>query len=141
MASRADFTNAEWKAMQKGVVGAGLLVCVSDPDYTDTFPEVGVLAMYLDEQREGSASELVRELAAVHVSGSGLVDDQKDAETEIFEALRTSSAVLGTKGPDEVAAYRELVMGAAAAVAEARSGVSPLETTMVAKLEAALGAA
>jgi hypothetical protein len=141
MASKADFTEAEWRAMQKGVMGAGLLVSASDPNFTDTSPEMGVLSMYLDQQQEASGSELVRELADIHVSGFGLLDSQKEAESETFEALRASNALLATKAPDEVGAYRELVLGAAAAVAKARTGVSPLETAMVARLEAALGTA
>ena len=64
MATKADFTEDEWKAMQKGVTGAGMLVSVSDPDFTDSFGEASALAKALAAQREQSTSELVRELAA-----------------------------------------------------------------------------
>ena len=79
MATRPDFTEAEWKAMQKGVTGAGMLVSVTDLDFTDTFAEMGVLAQYLDQQRAASGSELVRDLAGAHVSGYGLLDSQQEA--------------------------------------------------------------
>ena len=36
MATKADFTEDEWKAMQKGVTGAGMLVAVGDRDFTDS---------------------------------------------------------------------------------------------------------
>src|SRR4051794_16121293 len=116
MASKADFTEDEWNAMQKGVMGAGFLVSASDPNFMDTFPEMGVLSMYLDDRHEASESELVRELAGVRVSGFGLIDSEKEAEAETLEALRASNTLLATKAPDEVGPYRELVLGAAAAV-------------------------
>ena len=47
MATKADFTEEEWKTMQKGVTGAGMLVSVSDPDFTDSFGEASSLAKYL----------------------------------------------------------------------------------------------
>jgi hypothetical protein len=33
MATKADFTEDEWHALQKGVTGAGMLVSVSDADW------------------------------------------------------------------------------------------------------------
>ena len=47
MATKADFTEDEWKTMQKGVTGAGMLVSVSDRDFTDSFGEASALAKYL----------------------------------------------------------------------------------------------
>ena len=37
MAGQADFTEEEWDALQKGAMGAGLLVSVSDRSFFDTF--------------------------------------------------------------------------------------------------------
>lgn len=39
MAGKADFTEAEWSAMHKGATGTGMLVSLSDRDFTDTFGE------------------------------------------------------------------------------------------------------
>ena len=47
MATKADFTEDEWKMMQKGVIGAGMLVSVSDRDFTDSFGEASALAARL----------------------------------------------------------------------------------------------
>ena len=47
MATRSDFTDDEWAAMQNGVTGAGALVSVSDRDFTDTFGEASALAKAL----------------------------------------------------------------------------------------------
>ena len=71
MATKADFTEDEWKAMQKGVTGAGMLVAVGDRDFTDSFGEAGALAKHLAAQREKSESTLARELAEVLGRGSG----------------------------------------------------------------------
>jgi hypothetical protein len=72
MATMADFTEDEWHAFQKGVTGAGMLVSVSDADFTDSFGEASALAKFLGEQRRKNESELVREVAAVHGGGFGL---------------------------------------------------------------------
>ena len=40
MATKADFTEQEWDALRKGITGAGMLVSLSDRDFTDTFGEV-----------------------------------------------------------------------------------------------------
>jgi hypothetical protein len=58
MATKGDFTEDEWKAMQKGLIGSGLLVALSDPDFTDSFGEVSSIAKYLAEQHSSGASEL-----------------------------------------------------------------------------------
>ena len=39
MPTKADFSEDEWQAMQKGITGAGMLVSVTDRDFTDSFGE------------------------------------------------------------------------------------------------------
>jgi len=138
VATRADFTEAEWKAMQKGITGAGMLASISDRDFTDSFGEASALAKFLGAQRTSNASDLIRELAAVKSTGFGFTDSPQDVESETLEALRTSLAALTAKAPDEVAAYGEAVLGAANHVAEAKGGVTDAESAAVAKLEALL---
>jgi hypothetical protein len=46
MATKPDFTEEEWKTLQKGVTGAGMLVSVGDVDFTDSFGEATKLAKY-----------------------------------------------------------------------------------------------
>ena len=139
MATQADFTEDEWKTMQKGVTGAGLLVSAGDRDFTDSFGEAGALAKYLGSQRENSESPFIRELATVRGSGFGLTTSQKEVEAETVEALRGATAILAAKAPDEVGAYRQLVLGAAAAVADAKGGVKPGETAAIDTVRDALG--
>ena len=139
MATKADFSEDEWTTMQKGVTGAGMLVSVSDRDFTDTFGEASALAKYLGGQREAGASELIRELAHAKGTGFGFTDSPQEVETETLAALRSSVATLEAKASDEVGAYRELVLGTAAAVAEAKGGVKDVEAATIGKLEEALG--
>ena len=72
MATRQDFTDEEWAALQKGLMGSGMLVSVSDRDLTDTFGEAGALGKYLSGQQVAATSELIRELAKTRGTGFGL---------------------------------------------------------------------
>ena len=98
MATKADFSEDEWKAMQKGVIGAGLLVSVSDRDFTDSFGEASALAKDLAQKREDNTSELIRELAHTKGPGFGMTDSSQEVETETLDALRSSVATLGGEG-------------------------------------------
>jgi hypothetical protein len=139
MATKADFTEDEWETMKKGVSGAGVLVSIGDRDFTDTFGEVGALAKRLGEEREQSSSQLVRELATGRPSGFGLTASPQEVETEALEALRSATAILAAKAPDEAGAYRQLVVDVAETVADAKGGIKPGETGAIDKIKDALG--
>ncbi len=138
MATKADFSEDEWHALQRGVTGAGMLVSVSDADFTDSFGEASALAKFLGEQRQKNESELVREVAAVHGGGFGLTASREKAETETMAALRSAVTTLSAKAPDEVAAYRQLVLDLAQAVAGAKGGVTETETKVIDSVREAL---
>jgi len=139
MASKADFTEEEWETMRKGVAGAGALVSIGDRDFTDTFGEAGALAKRLDREHKEGASELMRELAAGRPAGFGLTASAQKVEAETLESLRSATAILAAKAPDEAAAYRQLVLDVADAVANAKGGIKPGETAAIDKLTEALG--
>jgi hypothetical protein len=139
MATKADFTEEEWKALQKGVTGAGMLVSVGDRDFTDSFGEASALAKALATQHEQSTSELVREIANIRGTGFGLTASQKDVEAETLASLEIGLAALAAKAPEDVEPYRQLVLGAADAVAEAKGGVKSGETAALDKIREALG--
>jgi hypothetical protein len=137
MATKADFTEDEWEALQKGVTGAGILVSVSDRDFTDSFGEARALAKHLGSERD-SPSTLVRDLVGVHSSGFGFRTSPEELESQTVEALRSAMATLRAKAPDEVDAYRQLVLGVADDVAEAKGGVKDTERAAIEKISAAL---
>ena len=138
MAGKVDFTEDEWKAMEKGVTGAGMLVSVADRDFTDSFGEASALAKALAAHREQSPSQLVRELAAVHGTGFGMTASPQEVESETLASIGVALSAIGAKAPEEVGAYRQLVLGVAEAVAEAKGGVEPDETAALDRLKQAL---
>ena len=139
MARKADFTQDEWTALEQGVIGAGMLVSVSEPDFTDTISETSALVRYVAGLRQTSESELVRELANVYVNPLAVNAPSARIEDETLAALRSAAATLAAKAPHEVAAYRELVLGAADQVAQNRGGVRPRETAAIGQIREALG--
>lgn len=140
MATKADFTEQEWEALRKGISGAGMLVSLSDRDFTDTFGEAGALAKYLGGQQVAASSSLVRELAKGRATGFGLTTSPDKMRAETIGALQTAVATLSAKAPDDVEAYKALVLGVAEAVAQAKGGEAPVEASMIEEIRAALGA-
>jgi hypothetical protein len=142
VATKADFTEDEWKTLQKAVTGAGMLVSASDQDFTDSFGEAKTLAKYLAAQHQQADSVFVRDVAGTHGTGFGFATSPQKVESETLEALRSSMGILAAKAPDEVGSYRQLVLGVAEAVAEAKGGgTSDKEAAAVAKIREALGSA
>ena len=139
MATRQDFTDDEWSALQKGLMGSGMLVSVSDRDLTDTFGEAGALGKYLAGQQVAATSELIRELAKTRGTGFGLTASPDEVRNETMAALATGVPALQAKAPEDVAAYRELVLGLAHAVADAKGGEVAVEREMIDAIEGALG--
>src|SRR5262249_36841187 len=141
MATRADFTDEEWKALESGITGAGLFVALADRGFFDSFKESNALAHHLREAHEKSTSSLMREVAASHDRPFGLTDSQAEVEQGTTTALQQGVAALEAKAPEELAAYRALVIDVAESVAAAAKGVSPAENQALEKIRAALGAA
>lgn len=139
MAGKADFTEDEWKELQQGVTGAGLLVSTAHRDFTDSFGEASTVAKQLAAHR-GSESQLVRELSGTRGTGFGLVASPKEVVEGTIKALGAAVAVLGEKAPDELEAYRGLVLDIATAVAEAKGGVKDEEKAAIERITATLGA-
>jgi hypothetical protein len=140
MAKKADFTEQEWEAFEKGVVGSGLLVSLSDRGFFDTFKEAGALGKHVAQARQNSSSELVRELAAdTHGTGGfGLTAKPEAVETETIASLQTAKTALQSKAPDELEAYRQFVLDVAQSVAAAAGGGDTAEAAVVEKVTSAL---
>ncbi|MDQ3876167.1 MAG: hypothetical protein M3322_11600 [Actinomycetota bacterium] len=138
MARKSDFTDQEWESLHKGVAGAGLLVSVSDRGFFDTFKEAGALAKHLGAARQ-SSNELVRELAETRGTGFGLATSPEKVEAETLEALRSAISTLQSKAPEDVDAYRGLVLDVAQSVADAAGGGDAGESGALAQVRSALG--
>jgi hypothetical protein len=140
MATRSDFTDEEWAALQKGLTGSAMLVSLSDRDFTDTFGEVGAMAKFFASQQLAAPTEVTRELAKTKGSGFGFGTSPDKLRTETEAALRGAVATLTAKAPDELGPYRDLVTGVAETVAAAKGGVASAETQMLDAIRAALDA-
>src|SRR5262249_46011115 len=119
MATKTDFTDAEWTTLARGVTGSSVLVSLADRDFTDTFGGVSAMTHYLAGQQVAASSELIRQLAKVHGTGFGITSSPDKVRAETVDALKSSIATRTTKSPDDVEPYRQLVIGTATAVAEA----------------------
>jgi hypothetical protein len=115
MAGTTNLNEQELESLRKGVVGAGLLVSVSDRGFIDTFKEAGALAKHVANARQTTESELVRQVAEVRGAGLGL-----------------------TSSPEEVDAYRDFVIEVAESVASAAEGGDPAESGVLEKIKSAL---
>jgi hypothetical protein len=139
MATKADFTEEEFDTLQRGLTGAGMYVSLADRDFTDSFGEARALAKWVADNHLHSDSALIRDIARVHGSGFGFRTSPEKLETDTLQALRDSMALLQAKDPDDAPAYRDLVLGAAQHVAEAKGGVKEAESAAIAKITEALG--
>jgi hypothetical protein len=139
MATKTDFTDEEWESMHRGLTGAGMFVSTSDPGFMDSFGEASALAKHLRSEGENNSNQLAREVAQVHGTGFGITSSREKVQTETLDSLRAAVATLTAKAPDDVDAYRQLVVGTAEAVAEAKGGVSAAETGALDQIKEALG--
>jgi hypothetical protein len=138
MATKSDFTEQEWESLQRGVLGAGLLVSLSDRSFFDTFKEAGALAKHVAAAKRSNTSALVRELADVHGTGFGLTSSPDKVEHETLEALQSAKATLESKAPDELDPYRQFVLDVAQSVADAAGGGESAESGAIEKVRSAI---
>jgi hypothetical protein len=139
MTTRADFSDEEWKAMQEGITGAGMFVALVDRGFFDSFKEANALAHHLREAHDHSDSVLIRDLAAGHDRPFGATDSPEEIEQKTVATLGQAVAVLEAKSPEDLPAYRQLVLEVAESVAEAAKGVSPQENQALDRIRAAVG--
>jgi hypothetical protein len=139
MAGKSDFTEQEWEQLQKGVVGSGLLVSLSDRGFFDAFKEAGALGKHVAQAKQKSSSDLIRELADVRGTGFGLTSSPEEVERETLAALQAAKRTLESKAPEELEPYRELVVQVAESVAKAAGGGETAESGAIEKVRSAIG--
>jgi hypothetical protein len=139
MATKADFTEEEWKAMQEGITGAGMYVAIIDRGFFDSFKEASALAHHLREAQQHSDSVLIRDLATGHDKPFGMTASQQEIQQSTEAALKQAVGILEAKSPEDLPAYKQLVLDVAQSVAEAAKGVSEQENQALDHIRAALG--
>jgi hypothetical protein len=138
VATKADFTQDEWEAMQKGITGAGTLVAISDRSFFDTFKEANALAKHLRDAHAGNDNPLIRELAGAHGSPFGITASPEEVKQGTIDSLHAAVAALEAKSRDDLPAYKQLVIDVAESVAEAAKGVAPGESDALNTIRSAL---
>jgi len=139
MAGKADFTPDEWATMQRAIVGAPLLVAVSDGGMADLRLELRAIGEKLAEARAGHGSELVQGLADIAGAQTGFHGrmGRSEVEAPALEALRSATSTLEAKAPDELDSFRYFVLDLAkTTAAAARSGPFALTGPLVSEREA-----
>jgi hypothetical protein len=139
MATKADFSEEEWEALQKGVTGAGFLMAISDRSFFDSFKEAGALARHLGEARKSGSSELIRDLGETRSTGFAFSSSPSEVESETLEALRKALQLLQAKAPEEADAYKSFVLEVAESVGKAAGGGETAEAETLEKIRAAAG--
>ena len=141
MATKSDFTEAEWRTLEWAVNDTVTYLSLADPGVWDTFKEAKGAAKYMAEVRRSGENALVRELA-----GSWKMKRDKDISGnivdisgEVIERVNEAVEVLSGKSPEDVDAFKAFIIGVAKATAEAAHGTGPTEADAIAKIEAALG--
>ena len=125
--------------MQEGITGAGMFVALVDRGFFDSFKEASALAHHLQEAHEHSDSVLVRDLATGHDRPFGMTDSPEKVEQSTVATLQQAVAVLEAKSPEDLPAYRQVVLEVAESVAEAAKGVSSQESQALDQIRTALG--
>jgi hypothetical protein len=125
--------------MQEGLTGAGMFVALADRGFFDSFKEANALAHHLREAHEHSDSVLIRDLATGHDRPFGMSASPEEIEQITVATLEQAVSVLEAKSPEDLPAYRQLVLDVAESVAAAAKGVSPQENEALDRIRAALG--
>ena len=125
--------------MQEGLTGAGMFVALADRGFFDSFKEANALAHHLREAHQHSDSVVIRDLATGHDRPFGMSASPEEIERSTVAALEQAVSVLESKSPEDLPAYRQLVLEVAESVAAAAKGVSPQENEALDRIRAALG--
>lgn len=150
MAGRADFTSEEWETLQRAMLGAPLLVAVSDGGQADLVKELQTVREQLDEARAGHGSQLVHELANLAGAHTGFHArmSRREVEGPALDALRAAVETLAARAPDELDSFKYFVVELAKATATAARShlwghagplISEAEADAVDRIRAALG--
>jgi hypothetical protein len=140
MTGKADFTEEEWKTVLEAPPSAGLLVIASDRggSIRESF---SMAKAYTEARKEHGESELLDEI----VNAKPEADHTRYHSPEELKAgtakhLTDAVELLKAKAtPEELDEYKKFIVGLANRVAEAHKGVTDVERSAIAEIEAALG--
>lgn len=141
MASKADFSEAEWQTLHWAVMDTMAYLSMADPGFMDMFKEANAAARYVAGARVGSDSAVVRELASEVKAkrDKAVSSNPADIAGQVTQRVREAADIVAARAPEDLDAFKAFILGLARATAEAAKGVSAGEVQAIEKLEAALG--
>ncbi|WP_406067006.1 hypothetical protein [Micromonospora sp. NBC_01638] len=126
-------TDEERLTLKTGAFGAVLLVSNAEPGMLGVIRESIAASGALAD-----ASGTVKEALTTGPLPWLPRDSQLEIESVVLPALRQAVRILGEKSPQDVEAYRSVVLTAADRVAGAHDGVAPAETAAIDQIRSAL---
>jgi hypothetical protein len=144
MTGKSAFTEEEWRAVLEAPPLAGMLVLTAE--HGGSLRETFALAKaYAEARKQHGQSELLDEIVSTKPQfDRKRYDTDEKLRQDGLQRLRDAAAALeGKATPEDVAAYREFVLGLARRVAEAHKEggqkVSPAEQSALDEVAATLG--
>ena len=147
MTGKANFTQDEWKLVLEAPPSAGLIVVTAQKG--GTFREtIAIAKAYTEARQEHGESELLDEITAAKPERDHThYHSPEELKQGGLQHLRDAVALLESKAPAEVEAYRQFALGVARNVADAHrergneEPASAAEQAAIAEIATALGSA
>jgi hypothetical protein len=129
----AEYTDSEHATIRDSAFGAIALVSKADPGFFATFKESMAGSRALT-----TAPPAVQELLRSGGFPKPPAGDAASVERQVLDGLRAAMSILDAKDASAASGYREVVLAAADAVANASDGVAPAEASIIANIRRAL---
>jgi hypothetical protein len=151
LAGRSDFSHDEWTALRKAMIGAAVVVSLSEGGGEDMISEMLAVSEHLLAARRRHGCQLVRELADITRFNSGYQTGMSPAQFEgpALESIRAAVALVAMRAPADVGPFKEFLLALAETAATAHkegsflgiggSRISPAEAAAITKVKKALG--
>lgn len=140
MATRSTFTPDEWQDLQWALLLAGSHISASDwPGIWKGFKVAAGGSRWLTEM-QSSDNPLVADLAKdqARKRPPGISDRAALASDVAIDRIRAAARIVATKAPEDLEAFKELLLTLAQVTAEEVDGVSEKELEALARVKAAL---
>jgi hypothetical protein len=131
MVPMTEYSDQERDTIRTAAFGAMTLVSAADPGFFATFKESMAGAKAL-----AAAPQPLQGL----LKSGGLPASAKD-KASVLAALQQSKEILGTKSPEDLAAFQNVIATAINEVATAHEGVTEPEVAAINEVRAAIGVA
>lgn len=141
MATKSDFTDEQWTELRFAVQDTMAFVAFSNgAHFWETIKEATATAKFMGGERQNSQSTLIRDLAGAGGTKHEKLNpsDAAEFEKQVLGTITEASKIVADNAPDELAAFKEFIVGVAQAAAEASGSVDDKEQSAIATVKGAL---